>query len=37
VVSCPAHPGRILRVSAALYNEPADYELLARALVELVR
>ena len=35
VVSCPAHPGRLLRVSAALYNERADYERLAGALVEL--
>ncbi len=37
VVSCPAHPGRLLRVSAALYNERADYERLAGALVELIR
>jgi isopenicillin-N epimerase len=37
VVSCPAHPGRLLRVSAALYNEPADYERLAQALGELLR
>jgi isopenicillin-N epimerase len=35
VVSCPAHPGRLLRVSAALYNERSDYERLAAALREL--
>ena len=32
IVSCPAHPGRLLRVSAALYNERSDYERLAAAL-----
>jgi len=35
VLTCPAHPGRLLRVSAALYNERADYERLAAALLEL--
>jgi isopenicillin-N epimerase len=35
IVACPAHPGRLLRVSAALYNERADYERLAQALREL--
>jgi isopenicillin-N epimerase len=35
VLTCPAHPGRLLRVSAALYNERADYERLAAALREL--
>jgi isopenicillin-N epimerase len=35
IVSCPAHPGRLLRVSAALYNERSDYERLAAALGEL--
>lgn len=35
IVSCPAHPGRLLRVAAALYNERSDYERLAQALREL--
>jgi isopenicillin-N epimerase len=35
VVCCPAHPARLLRVSAALYNERSDYERLAQALGEL--
>jgi isopenicillin-N epimerase len=35
VVCCPAHPGRLLRVSAALYNERSDYEALAQALGEV--
>jgi isopenicillin-N epimerase len=35
VLACPAHPGRLLRVSAALYNERADYGRLAEALREL--
>jgi isopenicillin-N epimerase len=35
VVCCPAHPGRLLRVSAALYNERSDYERLAQALGEI--
>jgi len=35
VVCCPAHPGRLLRVSAALYNERSDYERLAQALSEI--
>ena len=35
IVSCPAHPGRLLRISAAPYNERSDYERLAQALVEL--
>ena len=37
VVCCPAHPGRLLRVSAALYNERSDYERLAQALGEILR
>jgi isopenicillin-N epimerase len=32
VLTCPAHPGRMLRISAQLYNEPGDYEALASAL-----
>ena len=37
IVACPAHPGRLLRVSAAPYNERADYERLAQALREIRR
>jgi isopenicillin-N epimerase len=36
VVSWPAHPHRLLRISAQLYNSPADYEKLAAALAELL-
>jgi isopenicillin-N epimerase len=36
VLACPAHPGRLLRISAALYNERADYQRLAQALGELL-
>ena len=32
IVSWPGPPHRLVRVSAQLYNELADYELLARAL-----
>jgi isopenicillin-N epimerase len=32
VVSWPEHPKRLIRLSAHLYNEMADYEALARAL-----
>jgi len=32
VLTCPAHPGRLLRLSAQAYNEIADYERLAAAL-----
>ena len=35
ILACPAHPGRLLRVSAALYNERADYERLAEVLTRL--
>jgi isopenicillin-N epimerase len=35
IVACPAHPGRLLRISAAPYNERADYERLAAALRDL--
>ena len=36
VIGCPAHPGRMLRVSAQLYNEAADYETLGLALEEIL-
>lgn len=32
VLACDAHPGRLIRVSAAAYNAPEDFEALARAL-----
>lgn len=32
VITCPAHPGRLLRISAQAYNELDDYERLAAAL-----
>lgn len=32
VVTCPEHPGRLLRISAQAYNELDDYERLAAAL-----
>jgi isopenicillin-N epimerase len=35
VASLPAPPHRLLRVTAHLYNDAADYERLARALGEL--
>ena len=28
-------PGRLIRISAALYNEPSDYAALAEALEDL--
>jgi isopenicillin-N epimerase len=37
VVTCPAHPGRLLRISAQAYNELEDYERLAAALRTLAR
>ena len=37
VLGCPAHPGRLLRISAQAYNSLADYERLASALRELTR
>jgi isopenicillin-N epimerase len=37
VLTCPAHPGRLLRISAQAYNSLADYERLAAALRELMR
>jgi isopenicillin-N epimerase len=37
VLTCPAHPGRLLRISAQAYNAPGDYERLATALRELTR
>ena len=36
VITCPAHPGRLLRVSAQAYNTRADYERLAGALREVL-
>jgi isopenicillin-N epimerase len=32
VLTCPAHPGRLVRISAQAYNEIEDYERLAAAL-----
>jgi isopenicillin-N epimerase len=32
VISCPAHPGRLLRISAQAYNTPDDYQRLAEAV-----
>jgi isopenicillin-N epimerase len=37
VVTCPAHPGRLLRISAQAYNELSDYERLGEALRTLAR
>jgi isopenicillin-N epimerase len=37
VLTCPAHPERLLRVSAQAYNSAADYERLAAALRALLR
>jgi len=37
VLTCPAHPGRLLRLSAQAYNEIGDYERLAAALSALMR
>jgi len=36
ILSCDAHGGRLIRISAALYNEPGDYAALAAALRELL-
>ena len=36
VITCPAHPGRLLRISAQAYNTPSDYQRLAEALRELL-
>jgi len=35
VLTCPAHPGRLLRISAQAYNAIGDYERLAAALREM--
>ena len=37
VLGCPAHPGRLLRISSQLYNRIEDYQRLAAALGELLR
>jgi len=37
VLTCPAHPGRMVRISAQAYNEIDDYERLASALHTLAR
>ena len=37
VLTCLAHPGRLLRISAQAYNELEDYERLAAALRALAR
>jgi isopenicillin-N epimerase len=36
VLTCPAHPERLLRISAQAYNTLADYERLAAALSQLI-
>jgi len=36
VLTCPAHPSRLLRISAQAYNRRADYERLAAALRALL-
>jgi len=36
VTACPAHPQRMIRISAAIYNDLSDYERLAGALKELL-
>jgi isopenicillin-N epimerase len=35
VLTCPAHPGRLLRISVQAYNSLGDYQRLAAALREL--
>jgi isopenicillin-N epimerase len=37
VLTCPAHPGRMVRISAQAYNEIEDYERLAAALRAFAR
>jgi isopenicillin-N epimerase len=37
VLTCPAHPGRLVRISAQAYNETPDYQRLAAALRALAR
>lgn len=36
VIPWPAPPARVLRISAQIYNEPAEYRALARALRDLI-
>jgi isopenicillin-N epimerase len=36
VLTCPAHPGRLLRISAQAYNAIGDYERLADALRQMM-
>jgi len=36
VLTCPAHPERLLRISAQAYNSPGDYDRLAAALRKLL-
>lgn len=36
ILTCPGHPGRLLRLSAHLYNRRSDYERLASALRALL-
>jgi isopenicillin-N epimerase len=36
VLTCPAHPERLLRISAQAYNERVDYERLAAALAKVM-
>jgi isopenicillin-N epimerase len=37
LLTCPAHPGRLVRISAQAYSENEDHERLAAALRALAR